>query len=208
MTRTLDTGRLSVAFDLCGVLVEWDPRWLYRKLLPDEAAVERFLETVDIEAWDLRNCAGHPISECVRDMVGMFPDDAPLIRAWRDRFMEMIRPLDDTIAVLRELRATGTPLYALSNWGADTFEMSRPHLPFLECFDGTLVSGEVGVLKPDRRIFERFLERFSLESTRVIFIDDQTPNVDAATELGFQAIRYSGVSGLRGDLARLGLLQA
>jgi 2-haloacid dehalogenase len=111
-----------------------------------------------------------------------------------------------TVAVLAELRAAGVPLYALSNWSAETFRLTRGRFPFLEWFDGLVVSGEEGVTKPDRRIFELLIERFGLVPAATVFVDDSAANVTAARDLGLDAVRFRDAGGLRRDLAARGLL--
>ena len=197
----------AVVFDLGGVLIDWDPRHLYRKLLADEAAVEEFLATVCTPEWNAEQDRGRPFAEGVAELVERHPAHAAAITAYHERWTEMLGgEIPGTVAVLAELRAAGVPLYALSNWSAETFRLTRGRFPFLEWFDGLVVSGEEGVTKPDRRIFELLIERFGLVPAATVFVDDSAANVTAARGLGLDAVRFRGVGGLRCDLAVRGLL--
>lgn len=196
----------AVVFDLGGVLIHWDPRLLYRKLLPGEEAVEEFLSTVCTPEWNARQDAGRPFPEGVAELASRFPRHADLISAWYDRFEEMIRPMEASIEVLRDLHRRGVPLYALSNWGAETFDASRAAFPFLEWFRGIVISGKVGLVKPDERIFRLLLRVHGLRAREAVFIDDHLPNVDAAAQLGFQTIHFTGAAELRAALEGRSLL--
>jgi 2-haloacid dehalogenase len=197
----------AVVFDLGGVLIDWDPRYLYRKLLADEAAVEEFLATVCTPEWNAEQDRGRPFAEAVAELVERHPAHAAAIAAYHERWTEMLGgEIPGTVAVLAELRAAGVPLYALSNWSAETFRLTRGRFPFLKWFDGLVVSGEEGVTKPDRRIFELLIERFGLDPAATVFVDDSAANVDAARDLGIDAIRFHDAGALRRDLAARGLL--
>jgi 2-haloacid dehalogenase len=199
----------AVVFDLGGVLIDWDPRYLYRKLLADEAAVEDFLATVTTPEWNAEQDRGRPFAQGVAELVRRHPAHAAAIAAYHERWTEMLGgEVPGTVAVLAELRAAGVPLYALSNWSAETFRLTRGRFPFLEWFDGVVVSGEEGVIKPDRRIFELLLERFGLVPDATVFVDDSPANVAAARDLGMDAVRFHDAAGLRRDLAARGLLPA
>lgn len=196
----------AAVFDLGGVLIHWDPRLLYRKMLPTEAAVEQFLATVCTPEWNARQDAGRPLDHGIAELVARFPDQAALIEAWRDRFAETVRPIPDSVELLRELRARDVPLYALSNWGAETFEVARSLFPFLDWFRDLVISGKVGLMKPDPAIFDLLLHEQELRAAEVVFVDDHPPNVEVARRLGFRAVLFNSAPHLRGELVRLGLL--
>jgi 2-haloacid dehalogenase len=197
-----------VVFDLGGVLLDWNPRHLYRKLFAgDEAAMERFLAEVCTGEWNARQDAGRPFDEAVAALMPRHADQRHLIEAWRDRFDEMIPgPLDDTLAVAEELRGGGVPLYALTNWSAETFAGQRRRFPFFAWFDGIVVSGAERVMKPDRRIYEILLARYAIEPGDAVFIDDNPANARAASELGMHGIHFRTADALRSELRALGLL--
>ena len=202
------TKRSAVVFDLGGVLIDWDPRNLYRKLFAgDEAAMEHFLATVCTPDWNERQDAGRLFAEAEAELIVRHPDKAALIRAWGARFDEMIPGgLEESVSVLGELKRRGTPLYALSNWSTETFPPQRRRFPFLTWFDGIVISGEEGVIKPDPRIFELLLSRYALVPEQTVFIDDNPDNAAAAHALGIHGIHFRSAETLRRELAALGLL--
>lgn len=197
----------SVVFDLGGVLIDWNPRHLYRKLFgADEAAMERFLAEVCTPDWNSRFDAGRPLAEGVAELVAVHPEQAELISAYQQRWPEMLGgAFEGTVAILGELRRAGLRTYALSNWSAETFQVTRPLYPFLEEMDGILVSGEVKLGKPDPAIFREFLRRFDLAPQNTVYIDDWDRNVTVATALGMIAVRFVDAVLLRSELRSLGL---
>jgi 2-haloacid dehalogenase len=203
----MTTEITAVAFDLGGVLIDWNPRHLYRKLFgTDEAGMERFLADVCTPHWNARLDAGRPFAEGVAELVAAHPEQARMIEAFRSRWPEMLGgPIEGTVAILRELRGAGLRTYALSNWSAETFTITKPLYPFLADMDGILISGEVGVGKPDPAIFREFLTRFGLAAGATVFIDDHQPNLAAAAALGLRAIRFTDPDRLRADLRNVGL---
>jgi 2-haloacid dehalogenase len=197
----------AVVFDLGGVLIDWDPRYLYRKLLDDEAAVEEFLATVCTPAWNAEQDRGRPFAEGVAELVERHPAHAAAITAYHERWPEMLGgAVDGTVEVLAELRAAGVPVYALTNWSAETFGVARERFEFLEWFDGVLVSGEERIIKPDPAIFRLLLDRFGLDPEATFYVDDSEPNVAAADRLGLDAVRFTTPAQLRRDLVARRLL--
>jgi 2-haloacid dehalogenase len=206
MTASSDVT--AVVFDLGGVLIDWDPRYLYRSLFgDDEAAMETFLATVCTPEWNRKQDAGRLWSDAVAELVAKHPGQRELIVAYHERWSETLGDaIEPTVAVLAELHEAGVPVYALSNWSAETFPTARPRYPFLEWFDGIVISGEVGSAKPDRRIYEALLERHGLEAGEILFIDDSAENVAAAETLGIRSIRFTSGPALRRELAGLDVL--
>jgi 2-haloacid dehalogenase len=198
----------AVVFDLGGVLIDWDPRYLYRKLFDGrDAEMEAFLSDVTTKEWNLRQDAGRSWAEAVEELCIAHPDQRHLIEAYAGRWEEMLGgPIDGAVAVLAELREAGVPLYALSNWSAETFPRAREIYEFLGWFDGTVISGELGITKPDPRIYEHLLETFELVPTDVFFTDDLDANVEAARALGIEAVVFRGPEPLRRDLVSAGFL--
>jgi 2-haloacid dehalogenase len=201
------SGRSVVVFDLGGVLIQWNPRHLYRKLFDDEALMEEFLATVCTSDWNECQDAGRSFAEAEAELIRHHPDKEHLIRAWCARFDEMIPgAIDGVVAILGELKARATPLYALSNWSAETFVAQPKRFPFLSWFKGIVVSGHEGVIKPDPRIFELLLSRYGLKAEETVFIDDNPANAAAASRLGIHGIAYRAPDQLRAELGRLNLL--
>jgi 2-haloacid dehalogenase len=208
--RHLSVGPITAAvFDLGGVLIEWDPRYLYRQLFEDETAMERFLREVCTPDWNRRQDEGRPWAEAIASLAAEHPDQRALIAAYRDRWVETLGgAVDGTTAILDDVRRAGVRPFALSNWSAETFPIARPRFPFLESFEGIVLSGEVGIAKPDSRIFEHLLARYELDAASTVFIDDSPENVQAAVALGMIGLRFSDARSLREELVGLGVLPA
>ena len=195
-----------VIFDLGGVLIEWNPRHLYRKLFDDEAEMERFLAAVTPLEWNEEMDAGRPWDEGIAERIELFPYEAERIRAYRERWPEMLGPINqDTVQIMEELVAREVPLYALTNWAADTFEYVKDY-PFFQHFDGILVSGREGLKKPDPQIYELLLERYDLTADECVFIDDSERNIVAAEKLGIHGVHFTSAEQTRAALVELGLL--
>jgi 2-haloacid dehalogenase len=191
----------AVVFDLGGVLIDWNPRYLYRKLLADEAAVEQFLATVCTPEWNAEQDRGRPFAEGVAELVERHPAHAAAIAAYAERWHEMLGgDIGGTVELLAELRAAGMPLYALTNWSAETFVVARERFGFLSWFDGVLVSGEERMIKPDPAFFQLLLDRFGLAPEATFYVDDSGPNVAAARRLGIDAVRFTDPGQLRREL--------
>jgi 2-haloacid dehalogenase len=209
MSRPISPARppTAVIFDLGGVLIDWDPRYLYRRLFTDAAAMESFLAEVTTPAWNAEQDAGRPWAEAVAMLAERHPEQRDLIVAYHQRWSEMLAgAIDGTVAILQELRGSDVRLFALSNWSAETFPIARQRFPFLAWFDGIVISGDVGAAKPDARIFEHLVITYGIEPADAVFIDDNASNVEAAERLGFVALRFVDEGSLRDDLERLGLL--
>ena len=188
-----ERGRNVVVFDVGGVLIDWDPRHLYRKLfLGDEPAMEHFLANVCTHEWNRCQDAGRSFAEGARLLKLQHPDRAELIDAYGVRFDEMMPgPIVGTVEILAELRERGTPLYGLSNFSAETFPPTFERFDFLRWLRGMVISGEVGVIKPDPRIYEIMLARFAIDPHRAVYIDDVAANVEGARPFGIHGIHFT-----------------
>jgi 2-haloacid dehalogenase len=200
--------REVVIFDLGGVLIDWDPRHLYCRLFAvDLVAMEDFFATVCTKEWNERQDAGRSFAEAEAEAIGRHPDKRDLIVAWARHFDEMIPgAIEGTVAILAELRARSVPLYALSNWSAETFPPQRRRFEFLSWFEGIVLSGEEKLIKPDPRIFRRLLERYDVVPARAVYIDDVAANAAAAAALGIHGVHFTSPAQLRAELRALGLL--
>lgn len=207
--RTAAARIEAVVFDLGGVLIDWNPRHLYRKLFDgDEAKVDWFLAEVCTFEWHANtHDVGVPLSEGCAARAAEFPEHAELVMAWQ-RQEEMIGgAFEETVAVLAELRTALVPLYALSNWEAETWPDRVRQFEFLSWFDGVVISGVERVRKPDPEIFRRLLERFDLDPATTLFVDDVTANVEAARRLGMPTHRFESADTLRKALGDAGLFR-
>ena len=200
--------RDTVIFDLGGVLLDWNPRHLYRTLFAgDEAAMEQFLATVCNSEWNRQQDAGRLVAEGCALLKTAHPDKADLIDAYYARHLDMIpNAIEGTVAILAELRERGTKLYFLSNYSAETYKLALTRFEFLSWFADGIVSGEHGVIKPDPAIYKLAIERFAIDPARAIFIDDMAINAAAARPFGIHGIHFTSPDALRQELVELGLL--
>ena len=169
--------------------------------------MEHFLTHVCSPAWNHEQDAGRSFAEGSAELTSEFPEARPLIEAWRERFDETLGgAIAGTVEILAALRERGVPLYALSNWWAETFPIARARFDFLGWFDGIVISGELGVAKPDPRIFAHLLETYRLRADATVFVDDLPVNVAAAAAAGMQTILFTDPAALREQLRQLDLL--
>lgn len=202
-------ARRSVAiFDLGGVLLEWNPRHLYRKLFAgDEAAMEHFLSTVCTVEWNEEQDAGRTFAEATEALMPRHADKRAMIEAWGARFDEMVPgAIEGTVALLKELKERDVPIYAISNWSSETFQPLLQRFEFLTWFRDIVISGNERVIKPDPRIFRALLTRNALAAESAVFIDDDPRNAAAASALGIHGIHFRNPDALRRDLAAVGIL--
>ncbi len=197
----------AVVFDIGGVLLDWNPHHLYRRLIPDEEERRWFLAEVCSPSWNAAQDAGRSWAEGVAELTRRFPEYATLIAAHDQRWEETITgPLDGTVAVLEELRTVGVPTFALTNFSAEKWVVALRRWPFLTLFDGSVVSGREGVTKPDPRIFSILLDRYRLHPSRTFFVDDVATNVEAARTHGMRAELFVDSETLRRRLTAFGVL--
>jgi 2-haloacid dehalogenase len=197
-----------MVFDFGGVLVDWDPHYLYRPFFNgDDAAIDRFLQEIDFHTWNLQQDGGRSFDDGVAALSAQFPQYAHLIRAYHERYAEsIIGPVEGTVRILRACHAAGYPLYGLSNWAQEKFDLIRPKYDFFDCFDDILISSTVNLVKPDPRIFQIFLDRINRRAEECVYIDDSAVNAAAANRLGFITIHFESPSRLAVELDRLGVL--
>jgi len=199
----------TVVFDLGGVLVDWDPRYLLRKVMPGrEAEVESLLADVLNHAWNLERDKGDSWAEAMEQNKADYPQWAEVFDLYTERWAEsLVGSHEDTVEILRALKARGTPLYALSNWSAEMFPHAKAKYDWLRLFDGVVVSGRVGMIKPDRDILDYLLRTYGLRAEDVLFIDDHEPNVVAARSYGIHSHHFTDSEELRRELVAVGLLE-
>lgn len=203
MTRGLTT----VVFDIGNVLVGWDPRNLYRRYFAGrEDEMEWFLKNVCTPAWNVEQDRGRSFGEAVELLVKEHPPEwHPMIRAFDQEWHETISgPIEGSVAILRKLKAMRVPVYAITNWNQDKFREARRRFDFLDSFDGIVVSGDEGLLKPDREIFELFFKRYGVAPQSAVFVDDSKHNVEGARAAGMEALHFTSPEALARDLRGLG----
>jgi 2-haloacid dehalogenase len=197
-------------FDLGGVLIDWNPRYLYRKLFPgDESGMERFLAEVTTSAWNKQMDAGRAWQEAIDELKALHPDEAALIQAYRDRWPEMLGQVDaGTAQIIRDVRAHGLRIFAISDWSSDTFAIARELVPELDLFDDRVISGEEKRTKPDPELFLTACRRFRVAPAEAFFVDDSAANVEGARAVGLTAIQFTDAQSLRETLTQMGVLGA
>jgi 2-haloacid dehalogenase len=197
----------TVVFDVGRVLVQWDLRHLFAKLIDDPVELEWFLSHVVTTQWHFQHDAGRPLSEMVPELKAEFPAYAAHIDAYATRFNETIpEAVPGAFEIVEELAARGVPLFAITNFGAEFWDGFRPTQPVFDHFRDIVVSGVEKLVKPDPAIYQLALTRFGLAPGEAIFIDDSLPNVVAARENGFVGYHFTDADGLRSELRALRLL--
>jgi len=197
----------TLIFDLGGVLIDWDPRYLYRKIFDDEGDIDIFLSEVCNSEWNVKQDAGRALAEATAERVALFPEKKPLIEAFYDRWEEMLGgEIGEAVDILRELKAKDETLYALTNWSGETFPIALQRFDFLHWFEGTLVSGDEKLAKPDPAIFRLLLNRYNLQAQDCLFIDDSKINMEAASRIGFETHHFTSAQELRQNLIHRNML--
>jgi HAD superfamily hydrolase (TIGR01509 family) len=199
-----------VVFDIGNVLIRWDPRNLYRRMgYADTTTASILTETGLLEINHRILDAGGPFGATLETLAARFPHHAEFIRAFDIRWVELLGgAIDTSIAVLRALKRIGVPVHAISNYNRLKFDIARTLYPLLNDFDELVLSGDVGLVKPDAEIFELLIRRCNLDVRRTVFIDDSAANVATADRLGFATIHFNEcTTDLRAELLRLGLRQ-
>jgi 2-haloacid dehalogenase len=197
----------TVVFDVGKVLFEWDLRNLFAKLIDDDAELDWFVTNVVTPEWHFQHDAGRPLSEMLPELIAEFPEHAALIDAYALRFNETIPgPVDGSLEIVGALAERGVPLFAITNFGAEFWDMFRPTQPIFDHFRDIIVSGTEKMMKPDPAIYALALERFGLRPGEAIFIDDNLANVEGARANGFVAHHFVDAGTLRTELVELSLL--
>ena len=197
----------AVVFDVGKVLVQWERDLPFRSLIPDPAERAWFMDTVIPIEWHAEHDAGRDAEEMIAERSADFPDHAHLIRAWLDRFNDTVPgPVPGSVELVEALDAAGVPLYAITNFGADTWAGFAPTFPLFERFRDIVVSGVEKLAKPDPAIYALAEVRFGLPAGAMLFIDDSLPNVESARARGWHGHHFVDAEGLRADLLERGLL--
>lgn len=198
----------TVVFDVGRVLFEWDLRHLFAKLITDSEELDWFLANVVTTEWHFQHDAGRPLADMTAELTAQYPHYGHLIKAYRTRFNETIPgPVPGSLEIVDDLATQGVPLFAITNFGAEFWDMFRPTQPIFDLFGDIVVSGVEKLVKPDPAIYALALERFGLQHGEAIFVDDNHANVVSARANGFAAHHFTDARRLRSELETLGLLQ-
>jgi len=203
MSTNIDT----VIFDLGGVLIDWNPRYLYRKIFKSEDEIEWFLKSVCTSEWNDALDAGRPFADGIKELTQRHPEYTAPIRAWLDRWPEMISgPVSGTVDILREIKTSRRfRLYALTNWSHETFPWALKQFDFLSWFEGVVASGIERMRKPHPEFFQVLFDRYSIDPARAVFIDDNIANIEAAKKLNLNTIAFQSPDQLRTSLKTWGI---
>ena len=203
MANSFDT----IIFDLGGVLIDWNPRYVYRKIFKTEEEVDWFLQNVATAEWNENQDAGYPLHKATEELIAKHPEWEPEIKAYYGRWLEMLgEDIHDTVGILRQLKETGMyKLYALTNWSAETFPHALERFEFFKLFDGVVVSGQEKMRKPSAEFYNILVDRYHINPEKTIFIDDSLRNVKGAEAVGITGIQFHNPSQLRDELRRKGI---
>jgi 2-haloacid dehalogenase len=198
----------AIVFDFGGVLLDWDPRYLYRRYFPNNPQdMDQFLTEVNFYEWNAKQDQGRPFSEGIAELSNQFPQHAGLIQTYFDQWEESISgPIHGSIKILHQLKQKGYPLYGLSNWSAETYPRALRKYSFFNVFDDVVLSGAVKLNKPDPAIFRLLLDKIEYRAPECVLIDDSKANIETAKELGFVTIHFKSSEQLQTELQRLNLL--
>ena len=203
----MNTSIKAVIFDFGGVLLKWDPHKLYRRYFDQPQHIDHFLAEINFAAWNAEQDRGRPFADAVAELSVQFPQYSHLIRAYYEHFEDsIVGPIDGTVELLQDLKQAGYPLYALSNWSAETYPRVRPQYDFFDLFDKIILSGEVKLLKPDPAIFKLALQKINHTAHECLLIDDTEANIYSAKKLGIHTIHFKSAEQLRMELRILGLI--
>jgi len=198
----------TVVFDIGGVLIDWNPRYLYRKIFTTEDEITWFMENICTSEWNDQQDAGRSFSDATEDLVKQFPKHEVPIRAWYGRFPETISgAIQPTVDVLSKIKQTNAhKLYALTNWSAESFPWALENFEFLHWFEGIVVSGKEKTRKPFADFYHIMFKRYNIDPARAVFIDDNIKNIKGASEVGLNTIHFKSAEELEKDLKNLGVL--
>jgi 2-haloacid dehalogenase len=200
-----------VVFDFGGVLIDWNPEYVYRQLIPDEAKRRRFLTEVCSMDWVLLQDGGRAIAEGTDNLVARFPEHETLIRAFYTRWREMVGGvIEEGVALVDKLASAGVPLFGLTNWSDETFPWAWEHFAVLRRFRDVVVSGRVKLVKPDPAIYAEMFSRIErhlpgVAPQEIVFIDDNIKNAHAAAALGWHGVHHTSAAATEARLRELGL---
>jgi 2-haloacid dehalogenase len=196
----------NIIFDFGGVLVDWNPRHLYKDHFKDENEMEYFLKNICTEEWNLEQDRGRTLKEGTLLLQNKFPEFHAMIQLFYDEWETMLKSeIPETVSLLYQLKKK-YKLYGLTNWSAETISIAYGRFPFFKEFDGIVVSGHEKMIKPNKEIYHLLLNRYNIKAENTIFIDDNLKNIKAAEEIGLHAIHFESPAQLETRLSSLNVL--
>jgi 2-haloacid dehalogenase len=208
MSTTTSNTYNTIIFDLGGVLIDWNPRYVYRTIFKTEEEIDWFFENVATHDWNENQDAGYPIAKATEELVAQHPEWEKEIKAYYGRWTEMLGgPIHGTVEIFRQMKENPKlKTYALTNWSSETFHIALDRYDFLHWFDGRVVSGEEKTRKPFHNFYQKLLDRYNVDPAKAVFIDDNARNIKASQELGITGIQFHNAADLRKELTKLGVL--
>jgi 2-haloacid dehalogenase len=197
----------TIVFDLGGVLIDWNPDYVYKDIIPDQKERKWFYQNICTPDWNEEQDAGRSLKEATEMLVSKFPEHEFNIRSYYGNWEKMLGgPIHDTVEIFRYLKfQTDKKLYALTNWSHETFPVALQKYDFLHWFDGRLVSGEEKTRKPFADIYQKLIERFNIDPATSIYVDDNERNLYPAKELGFTTIHFNSAQQFKKELQKFGI---
>lgn len=198
----------NIIFDLGGVLIDWNPHYMYKKIIPNNDERNWFIDNICTLDWNEKQDGGRLIKDAVDELLIKYPEHSNNILAYYDRWEEMLNgPIQGTVDIFKEIKEKNSiKTYALTNWSAETFPRALELYDFLHWFDGRVVSGEEKTRKPFKEIYDIIIRRYDLIKNETIFIDDNLRNIKAAEEVGIRSIHFTDPNSLKNELIKLEVL--
>ncbi len=192
----------NIVFDFGGVLLDWNPRYLYQTYFKEREEMEFFLSNICTDAWNAEQDGGRLFEDGIRELVAAYPDYKEAIGLFWDKWECMLKgELTESVRLLKQLKDFGYGIYGLTNWSAETIGVAYSRYDFFKLFDGIVVSGEEGVIKPNPRIYEILLSRYGLSAESTLFIDDNPANIEAARRLNFKTVLFDNIDSVRSQVS-------
>jgi 2-haloacid dehalogenase len=196
----------NIIFDFGGVLVDWNPRYLYKDYFKEDSEMEYFLKNICTEEWNLEQDRGRALAEGTTLLQNKFPEYKSLIQLFYDKWEVMLKSdIPETVALIYQLKQK-YKIYGLTNWSSETISIAYKRFDFFKEFNGIVVSGEEKIIKPDKEIFHLLLNRYHLNAEDTIFIDDNINNIETATEIGLYTIHFESTSQLEATLSSINVI--
>lgn len=197
----------NIVFDYGGVLVDWNPRYLYKDLFGSEGEMEYFLENICSSAWNEQQDAGRPLDVATQELQQKYPEHQALIQRYYDDWEVMLKDeIPENTRLIKPLKSRNFKLYGLSNWSGETFPIAYDRFDFFKELDGMIISGNEKMMKPQKEIYFLLMDRFNLKAEESVFIDDNAKNIEVAKELDFQTIHFNGSVNLEKELQKMNII--
>lgn len=194
----------NIIFDFGGVLLDWNPRYLYRTFFRNEKEMEYFLANICTNEWNAEQDRGRPFSEGIKLLQSQHPEYKEAIQLFGDKWEDMLKgEILDGVKLLQEFKGQNYRIWGLTNWSAETIQIAYRKYDLFKLFDGIVVSGEEKLIKPDKRIYQVLLDRYKLNPEESVFIDDTPANIKTAQEMGFYAVLFDNIINVREQLSNI-----